>query len=108
LEIPFLDQPGYYGWGAWAEVEWPSFEKYLEFYDKDGTGEVPLRGRLANNFPTYGGTLGLELLVQFRIASQRPAIIFPEHANHLLAAEVRNGMSYARFHEVLVARGVEL
>ena len=108
LEVPFLDLPGYYGWGAWAEVDWLSFEKYLQFYDKDGTNEAPLPARLANDLPTYGGTLGLEVLIQFRTASERPAILFPAESTNTLAAEVRRGMSYARFLEVLVARGVEL
>ena len=108
LEVPFLDQPGYYGWGTWAEVEWPSFERYLEFYDKDGRSEEPFRATLANDLPTYGGTLGLPAFVQFRTASERPAIWFPEEAAHPLAVEVRRGMSYARFHEVLIARGVDL
>jgi hypothetical protein len=108
LEVPFLDQPGYYGWGAWAEVEWPSFERYLQFYEKDGKAEAPLPARLANDLPTYGGTLGMPVFVQFRTASERPGVLLPEEANHALATEVRNGMSYARFHEVLIARGVEL
>lgn len=52
--------------------------------------------------------LGLEALIQFRVASQRPAILFSREATNTLAAEARKGMSYAHFHEVLVARGFEL
>lgn len=48
LEIPFTDQPGYYGLGAWAQVEKRDFWKYLEFYDKDGSNEPPILGTLAN------------------------------------------------------------
>jgi hypothetical protein len=31
-------------WGAWAEVDWSTFERYLELYDEDGSGEPPKDG----------------------------------------------------------------
>lgn len=107
LEIPFTDQPGYYGWGAWAKVEKQDFRKYLEFYDKDGSIEPPIPGTLANELPTYGATLGVPVLVRLRTSDQRPGIEFAADTDHPLAREARSGMSYARFHEVLLARGVK-
>ena len=107
LEIPFTDQPGYYGWGVWVQIEGKDLRKYLEFYDKDGTAEPPISGTLANELPTYGSTLGMPLLVQFRTASERPAIEFADGNAHPLAREAKIGMSYGRFHEVLLARGLK-
>jgi hypothetical protein len=107
LEIPFLNQPGYYGWGAWAKVEEQDFRKYLEFYDKDGSHEPPIPGALANELPTYDTTIGVPVLLRFRTSDQRPGIEFAAGADHLLAREAKSGMSSARFHEVLSARGVK-
>jgi hypothetical protein len=104
LEVPFTDQHGYYGWGAWAEVTLPVFMKYLDLYDKDGTGEPRLEGALANDLPTYGKTLGLPVLLQFQTPDRRPTLHFAADAQHPLAREAAQGISYARFHEILVAR----
>lgn len=105
LEIPFTDQPGYYGWGAWVQVKKHDLRKYLEFYDKDGTDEPPIPGTLANELPTYGSTLSMPVLVQFRTADLRPAIEFADEDAHPRAREAKIGMSHARYHEVLLARG---
>lgn len=107
LEIPFTDQPGYYGWGAWVQVEKQDFGTYLGFYCKDGTDEPPIPGTLANELPTYGSTFGIPVFVRFRTSDQRPGIEFVADAVHPLAREARNGMSCGRFHEVLLARGVK-
>jgi hypothetical protein len=105
LPIPFTDQAGYYGWGVWTKVEWPVFQRYLELYDKDGTQEPMARGILANEVPSYGETLGLSVQVQFGSASSRPTVHFAEGQDHKLAREAGVGMSYARYHEILIARG---
>jgi len=105
LPIAFTDQPGYYGWGVWAQVEWPTFQRYLELYETDGTTEPPVTGVLANEIEAYGETIGLPVTIQFGSDSQRPTISFAESERHCLARETAVGMSYARYHEVLVTRG---
>jgi len=104
LEVPFTDQSGYYGWGAWAEVDWPVFKRYLDLYEKDGTAEAQAEGKLANDLPTYSGTLGLRVLLKFQTPDRRPTLHFPANARHQLAREAAQGISYTRFHEILVAR----
>lgn len=106
LEIPFTDQSGYYGWGAWVQVDRAEFERYVESYDRDGTNELPIAGTLANELPTYVNTLGMPVFVQLRASTDRPAIRLPDGSGHPLALDAKKGMSYARFHEVLVARGL--
>jgi hypothetical protein len=105
LQIPFTEQPGYYGWGAWAEVERPAFERYVQLYDADGTQEPPVRGWLANDINAYGTTLGLPVRIQFRTSSQRPRIGFEVGLDQAIAREAAAGMSYARYHEILVMGG---
>jgi len=105
LPIAFTDQPGYYGWGVWAQVEWSTFQRYLELYETDGTAEPPVAGLLANEIAAYGDTVGLPVKIQFGPSSQRPIISFAEGESHCLAREAAVGMSYARYHEVLATRG---
>lgn len=57
LDVPFTNVQGSFGWGAWAEVDWPTFERYLELYDEDGTYEPTRLGTLANALPAYPGSL---------------------------------------------------
>jgi hypothetical protein len=58
LKLPFNDQSGYYGWGVWVELAETAFHRYVEIYDKDGSGEPMVRGSIANEIPGYPATLG--------------------------------------------------
>jgi hypothetical protein len=101
LEIPFADVPGYFGWGAWAEVNWPTFERYLELYDEDGSSEPAAEGVLANELSPYSGSLGTPVIIKFRDAKNRPSLhLKPEFAG-LLAVDQRAGIDEARYHQIL-------
>lgn len=58
LEIPFTETTGRFGWGVWAEVDLGTFDRYLELYDEDGSGEPLRSATLANELPAYPGSLG--------------------------------------------------
>lgn len=105
LQVPFTARDGCYAWGAWAEVPWPTFKRYLDLYDKDATDEARVEGVLANDLPTYGGTIGLPVLLQFQTAKLRPTLHFAAGAQHQLGRETELGISDARLHEILVAHG---
>jgi hypothetical protein len=105
LPIAFTDQPGYYGWGVWAEVAWGVFERYLALYEQDATSEPRAEGILANDIPLYGVTIGLPVQIQFGDSSKRPTLAFDPQEEHPLAREARSGMSYARYHEALISTG---
>jgi hypothetical protein len=66
LGVPFTESEGEFGWGAWAEVDWSTFERYLELYDEDGSGEPPKDGILANDLPPYPSSIGSPVKIQFR------------------------------------------
>lgn len=107
LEVPFTEDDGYFGWGAWAEVDWPTFERYLELYDLDGSSEPTRTGMLANELPAYPGSIGTPVSIQFRDPTTRPSLnLKPESQDHL-ALEQRNGIDDARYHEILgvIGRG---
>jgi len=101
LEIPFLEEEGGFGWGAWAEVEWGVFERYLELYDADGRSEPPKVGMLANALSEYGEIKGIPVSIQFREATKRPALFLLPTDQSLLAIEQREGISRKRHHEIV-------
>jgi hypothetical protein len=101
LEVPFTDDDdGFFGWGAWAEVQWPVFERYLDIYEDDGTAEPVHAGTLANSLPAYSESKGLPVLIQFREATKRPSLHMRPDDSSALAIEQRNGMNLQRFHDV--------
>jgi hypothetical protein len=105
IQLPFKDRPGYFGWGVWAEVDWPTFQKYLEVYEKDASNEPRVMGRLANQPPGYENLLNEEVQLQFGTATERPSIWFPENSQQKMAKEQRAGIDSARYHEILEATG---
>jgi hypothetical protein len=100
LEVPFNEEEGFFGWGAWAEVEWGVFERYLELYDEDGWLDTPHAGVLANDLSEYGHTIGMPVLIQFREASKRPALELLPTDQSLLAIEQRRGIDQLRYHDI--------
>ncbi|WP_105005255.1 DUF2199 domain-containing protein [Rhizobium leguminosarum] len=101
LLVPFTNHPGAFGWGVWAEVDWPTFKRYLELYKVDGSSEPAHGGLLANEIPGYPRTLGSEIEVNFGNASERPTIRLTPEDDSQLAEEQRRGMNHARHHEIL-------
>lgn len=101
LEVPFTETSGNFGWGAWAEVDWPTFERYLELYDEDGNSEPTHLGKLANALPGYAASLGTEVVIQFRDPSKRPSLYLKPDDESRLALEQRVGIGEGRYHEIL-------
>ncbi len=101
LDIPLTEAVDSFGWGAWAEVEWSTFERYLELYDEDGSAEPRHLGTLANDLPAYPGSIGMPVVIQFRDPTKRPSLFLPSNDQSLLAAEQREGINDARYHEIL-------
>ena len=101
LEVPFIDQNGYFGWGCWAEVEQHVFARYLALYETDGTTEPRHPGKIANALPAYEETLGTRIFIQFRQSDKRPSLHLLVEDQSRLAAEQRSGIDVHRHHEIL-------
>lgn len=101
LEVPFRDTDGFFGWGAWAEVEWTVFERYLDLYEADGWSEPKHSGTLANSLSPYADTMGTPVLIQFREATKRPSLHLLSTDRSTLATEQRQGMSQLRYHDII-------
>lgn len=101
LEVPFSHGRDRFGWGAWAEVDFGTFKRYLELYSEDGSLEPAHFGNLANGLPAYPGSLGAPVFIQFRDPKSRPALYLEESNVSDLAREQRSGIDDARYHEIL-------
>jgi hypothetical protein len=101
LGVPFTEASGEFGWGAWAEVDWPVFKLYMDFWDKDGSSEPVRQGSLANNLPAYEYSLNTTVLIQFRDPTKRPSLYTKQGDESQLAIEQRGGIDIARYHEIL-------
>jgi len=101
LGVPFTEQSGEFGWGAWAEVDWSVFKLYREFWDKDGSSEPVCEGTLANSLPAYEHSLGMPVLIQFRDPTSRPSLHATQDDESQLAIEQREGIDVVRYHEIL-------
>jgi hypothetical protein len=104
LKLPFNQQPGFYAWGPWVEVQREIFYRYVEIYDMDGSNEPPVAGTLANAIPSYPETLNLAVLVQFQNSTSRPTLQTVQR-DHPLADEQAHGIDNRRYHEILAATG---
>jgi len=105
LPVAFAQRHGYYEWGLWVEVEWSIFDKYLKFYDLDGTQEPKVTGYLANQVPVHQSSFGLPVCIQFGSSTQRPTVSFPTGSSHEFAIECEKRISECRYYEILVATG---
>lgn len=101
LLVPLSDCPDAFGWGVWAEVDWPTFERYLELYEADGSSEPSHRGLLANEIPGYPQSLGTYIDIRFGPASKRPSICLTSEDDSQLAEEQRRGMDHTRHLEII-------
>jgi hypothetical protein len=101
LGVRFTEAPGEFNWGAWAEVERPTFARYLELYDKDGSSEPVFAGTLANSLPAYTHSLGTPVLIQCGEPTKRPSLYCRLEDDGQLAVEQRRGIDDPRYHEIL-------
>jgi hypothetical protein len=102
LYVPVTDSAQQFGWGLWARVSKPAFQRYYELYSADASDEPPFRGRLCGEHPGYEGLDGLEIKVQLRKASERPTFTMIR-CGHLLYQEQQNGITLHRVHEILAS-----
>jgi hypothetical protein len=101
LPVRLREAADEFNWGAWAEVEWPTFERYLALYDQDGSAEPQHKGTLANALEPYSESFGATVLIQFRDPTKRPTLWLTNGDQSELAREQRTGIDNARYHEIL-------
>lgn len=103
--LPFAGSDDEFGWGLWVEVDRTHHDAYVSLFDGDASSTPRIRGRLANEIPGYGGTMGIAVEVEFQPQGDRPKLFFPAHESHPLAVEQRRGITRRRHHDILEAVG---
>lgn len=105
LRVPFTgSKDDYFGWGVWAEVTRSVFDRYLEIYETDGSGEPPVTGTLANSIPPYRDADGSTVIVHFGPPDDRPTLTFADDCNSLAHDQI-HGISQEKFHDILTTMG---
>ena len=107
LPVPFNTGEGYFGWGIWAEVSRPVFQRYLSIYKVDASAEPEVEGSIANEIPGYGKVLGEKIRIRFGTSSQRPTFYLLAESHLQIAQEQRQGIGSFRYHEILGQVGYE-
>jgi hypothetical protein len=105
LELPVEGEEGYFGYGAWIEVEPTAFEELVRlWHDADGWRSRPFAGTLANDLHPYAFTEGLPVQIRLRDVKLLPLVEL-EDSDHELVRAQRNGISAHRAHELAATVG---
>lgn len=109
LQLPIVGRPDtFFGYGAWATLSSTNFDLYLETFDSGEQGALgPWFGWFSNRLKGYPDTLNLRCHVQPRSGRQRPFIEL-EPAQHPLAIEQQNGITFDRLLEIYALNGHDL
>lgn len=98
IEIPIHDVEEPFSWGVWVSQSRESFDRYVETYDDDQSGNVSF-GWLEVTMPGYSdGELGWATLacdVHWQAEGDRPHIV-PHACDHPLYRDVTEGISWDR------------
>ena len=105
IPLAFTDTTEEYCWGVWIEVSKADHDKYVHGYFDDMSTEPEFKGRLANDIPGYGSTLGLEVIGRYSPEGKRPKYYLLESASNRLEVDQRVGIDSSRHHEMLQALG---
>jgi hypothetical protein len=106
LPVPINEGDDAFNWGVWAEVDWPTFERYLAIYDVDAENEPYRVGTVANVVPGYP-PVSETVNIHFGKSSARPTLHFSPASSHPLAKEQVGGISGVRYHDILKDIGAE-
>jgi hypothetical protein len=100
LALPLAGGEAYFGYGAWAEVDRATFERYLELSFRGGSPVPPGHGTIANRFGSYPEAYGSPVSILFG-PKERPMLVAVAPESEL-SLEQANGKSAERCHRILV------
>lgn len=101
LLLPIRGTDEDYGYGVWASLSKPHFDRYLALFDGDPPpGEGPWFAWLGNSVPGYPETHALKTRLHLRQGGDRPCLEL-EPTDHPLAVHQREGIELAELVERL-------
>jgi hypothetical protein len=109
LELPLVGASGArFGYGVWTTLSRKNFDIYVSNFDSGCSSDLgPWFGWFSNRLKGYPETLNLKCQIYPQADRQRPLIEL-EPSDHPLAIEQRDGITFERYSELLVANGHDL
>ncbi|MEM9635660.1 MAG: DUF2199 domain-containing protein [Pseudomonadota bacterium] len=103
LEIPINGSDDRFLWGVWVSQSKESFDRYVETYEQDQTGDGSF-GWLSVTMPGYKseGTDDTNLPTNVVWGNERPQLKIHDDQDHPLAVDQRDGISWERAVELVV------
>ena len=105
IPLAFTEKEGAFHWGAWVEVSKADHDWYVDVSEQQNAEARRFAGRIANDIPGYGGTLGTEVEVKIREGGYRPLLLLKTDSSSALARDQSEGVSDKRHHEILEVVG---
>ena len=101
LALPIRDSEKEFRWGAWARVDKPDFDRYIELWEVDDVGGEPsFGGLLSGGIQAYDGSDMLEVTARLQQNRQRPRF-FVVSEDHPLGIAQRAGITMSDVHSFI-------
>ena len=109
LQLPIVGGNGaHFGFGVWSTLSKANFDRYVETFDDGTQGSLgPWFGWFCSRLKGYPDTLHLKCSVHPRNERHRPLIEL-KPADHPLAVEQREGITFDRVLELYALNGHDL
>ena len=109
LELPIRGSDGrHFGFGVWSTLSRQNFVRYVQTFDSGEQDELgPWFGWFSNRLKGYPDTLNLKCQVHPVSGRQRPRVLL-EPADHPLAIEQQNGITFDRLLELYAISGHDI
>jgi hypothetical protein len=105
IELPIRGSGQVFTWLVWSSLSAAHFHRVQELWQSVGReNEPPYFGWLNSALPSYPSTINLKVLVHTSKVGERPLVEL-EPTDHALSVEQREGITWARVHELLNAVG---
>jgi hypothetical protein len=103
--VPIATTGESFGFGLWAEVTRPVFDRYRDLYRVDASDEPSAVGSIANELPHYPPLRGHPVEIRFGDVNDRPRLVL-HRSFHPLSVEQSSSISTARMHRILETTAV--
>ena len=102
FSFPLVGSDGRFGFGVWSSLSRANFDAYVHGFDDGMQADLgPWFGWFSNRLAGYPDTISLKAVVQPQDDRQRPNLsLAADHAEHPLAVEQRDGMTFERLLDI--------
>jgi hypothetical protein len=107
FNFPLIGSDSRFGFGVWSSLSRTNFDAYVASFDEGMQADLgPWPGWLSNRLAGYPDTIKLKAMMQPQDGRQRPHLsLAADHAEHPLAVEQRDGMTFERLRDIYALYG---